>query len=281
MDLVRPAQGPRALVVEDAPNWAGLLRAHLEELGCHVEGAGTYAEAVSALDAASYDLLLLDLQLSPDRPDDLDGIWLLQWLIDNGRWAPVIIVTAFAMPPVVDLLFEKYSPVRVLDKGQLSWPALTRYVQEALEGPPDRPARRPARRKIRKRLAQLVEEMARLCDRQPGIRQRLQEIALGLQLGSAAAPLEAGAAHADAGDPFPAYKAGLRKLLRALGRRPDRYRQVLTHQLRLIENIAREQLYGSTESTRAERAEIVHRLDEITLETRDQSFLELCGLDGP
>jgi tetratricopeptide (TPR) repeat protein len=61
------------------------------------------------------------------------------------------------------------------------------------------------------------------------------------------------------------YEAGLNRLLTQLGQDHPRYTEVLVYQQRLLENLARTRLYGDTETSRAERAEILDRLNRLAL----------------
>jgi len=65
-------------------------------------------------------------------------------------------------------------------------------------------------------------------------------------------------------DAFTPYEHGLHQLLGQLGQRHPRYPEALIFQQRLAENIAQARRYGDHEARRAERAEIVDRLNEET-----------------
>lgn len=79
-------------------------------------------------------------------------------------------------------------------------------------------------------------------------------------------------------DVYSAYEVGLRQLLRRLGQAHPLRVEALVYQQRLLENIAQSRRHGDTEARRAERSEIVSRLNHLTLSTLDISFSELCGL---
>jgi tetratricopeptide (TPR) repeat protein len=77
------------------------------------------------------------------------------------------------------------------------------------------------------------------------------------------------------------YEAGLNRLVTQLGRDHPRYTEVLVYQQRLLENLARTRLYGDTETSRAERAEILDRLNHLVLEAVGKSFSAmLSGSDA-
>ncbi|MDP9341657.1 MAG: response regulator transcription factor [Actinomycetota bacterium] len=79
----------RALVIEDHARMSALLRRGLAEEGYAVDVAGTGAEGVSLGHEYDYDAIVLDLGLP-----DMDGVDALRRLRDDGRWAPVLILTA-------------------------------------------------------------------------------------------------------------------------------------------------------------------------------------------
>jgi tetratricopeptide (TPR) repeat protein len=79
---------------------------------------------------------------------------------------------------------------------------------------------------------------------------------------------------------FASYETGLNGLLAQLGRDHPRYTEALVLQRRLLENLAWARLYGDTETSRAERAQILDTLNHIALEVGDRasaSFLAKFG----
>jgi tetratricopeptide (TPR) repeat protein len=81
-------------------------------------------------------------------------------------------------------------------------------------------------------------------------------------------------------DALSQYEAGLNRLLTQLGRDHPRYTEVLVYQQRLLENLARTRLYGDTETGRAERAEILDRLNHLVLEAVGKSFSAILSGSG-
>lgn len=73
-------------------------------------------------------------------------------------------------------------------------------------------------------------------------------------------------------DTFTGYEKGLTRLLERLGKEHPRYDEALTLQARLLENIYQARQYGDTETRRAERAQIVDRLNQLALETLGTDF---------
>lgn len=79
----------RVLLLEDHASLAEAIATHLKAKGLTVDIASTIREAQSALRAAPFDALLLDLSL----PDG-DGLDLLNRIRQQGSAVPVIIMTA-------------------------------------------------------------------------------------------------------------------------------------------------------------------------------------------
>lgn len=92
-----------------------------------------------------------------------------------------------------------------------------------------------------------------------------------------AAPAAPGTPSVPGGDPFTLYEIGLRLLLAQLGPDHGRYNEALVYQQRLLENITTSRLYGDTDTRKAERAEIIARLNAIALAELHTPFNTLCG----
>jgi two-component system OmpR family response regulator len=77
------------LVVEDEVKMAGLLKRGLEEEGYAVDVARDGSEALWLGTENPYDAMILDVRLP-----DLDGFEVCRRLRSDGRWAPVLMLTA-------------------------------------------------------------------------------------------------------------------------------------------------------------------------------------------
>jgi tetratricopeptide (TPR) repeat protein len=75
------------------------------------------------------------------------------------------------------------------------------------------------------------------------------------------------------------YEYGLDRLKQRVSG-TERYREFLTYEARLRENLGRERLYGTTEQVRASRAEIIDQLNGLVEELINVSFNDLCLLQG-
>jgi hypothetical protein len=80
-------------------------------------------------------------------------------------------------------------------------------------------------------------------------------------------------------DNFSRHETGLSRLLAQLGENHPRYADALVYQQRLSENIEQTRRYGDTEARRADRAEIIDRLNEVALASLGVSFIELSQSD--
>jgi two-component system, OmpR family, response regulator len=79
----------RLLVVEDDAALADVIRRGLVGQGYVVDVAGCGTDAVWSARECSYDLILLDLMIP-----EPDGITVTRTLREEGRWAPILVLTA-------------------------------------------------------------------------------------------------------------------------------------------------------------------------------------------
>jgi CheY-like chemotaxis protein len=86
-----PAEGLRVLLAEDNPINALLARALLTRAGCVVDRAATGEEALTALEQAPYDVVLMDM-----RMPGMDGLTAARTLRQRGDCTPIIALTANA-----------------------------------------------------------------------------------------------------------------------------------------------------------------------------------------
>lgn len=77
-------------------------------------------------------------------------------------------------------------------------------------------------------------------------------------------------------DAYSLYEAGTRELLNRMGRDHSLYSEGLVYQQRLTENIAQSRQYGDTPTRKADRAEIVRQLNELSRRELGVSLSELC-----
>jgi len=80
------------------------------------------------------------------------------------------------------------------------------------------------------------------------------------------------------GDAFSPYENGIRELLARLGQQHVRHSEALVYQQRLLENITLSRLYGDTDTRKAERAEVIARLNALAQAELQVTFNALCYL---
>jgi CheY-like chemotaxis protein/anti-sigma regulatory factor (Ser/Thr protein kinase) len=85
------APGARVLLAEDNPINALLARTLLQREGAHVDRAGSGEEAVAALAAARYDLVLMDV-----RMPGMSGVEAVRAIRARGVTSPIVALTADA-----------------------------------------------------------------------------------------------------------------------------------------------------------------------------------------
>ncbi|MBC9732842.1 response regulator [Nocardioides marmotae] len=88
-----PARPLRFLVVEDTEDIRWVTARMVQQLGHHADEAADGVEAVEALQAASYDVMLLDLSMPR-----MTGEEVVRWLRDNpahGQGMRVVVVSAW------------------------------------------------------------------------------------------------------------------------------------------------------------------------------------------
>lgn len=114
--------GKRVLVVEDTPRWQRDLRAELEAIGCVCQVVASYEAALAQLESAPFDLGVFDVNLGNERNND--GIRLAQWLAEQQRGMPVILITADDSWRDTNLKGRQYAFVKgLLHKGDEWSPA--------------------------------------------------------------------------------------------------------------------------------------------------------------
>ena len=88
-DLIAGApESAQILIVEDEPELRGLIQNVMERLGYSVKTAASAEEADSWMDAADFDLVLLDLGLPR-----MSGLEFLSWVLSRSPDVAVIILS--------------------------------------------------------------------------------------------------------------------------------------------------------------------------------------------
>jgi sigma-B regulation protein RsbU (phosphoserine phosphatase) len=102
MDAICAVQ-PRILVADDQPDLIDALRLLLKREGMTIDAAGSPEAALSALEAGSFDLLLMDLNYTGDTTSGREGIDLLARVQELDRDLPIVVMTGWGS---VDIAVE-------------------------------------------------------------------------------------------------------------------------------------------------------------------------------
>ncbi len=125
----------RILVVDDSPSVLFMLRRTLESLEYDVETASSLDEAVAALPKAPWAAVITDLRLAGD--ERTLGLELVAAARAALPQAPVIVLTGFGNPVVMDQVF------RLGASFYFEKPVSIERLKLALAGLPPRPACEP------------------------------------------------------------------------------------------------------------------------------------------
>jgi CheY-like chemotaxis protein len=88
-------ESPRALIVEDNPQWQSKIKHILEEEGCQVDIAGDYSEAIDKLTSQVYHLATVDIRLSDLDAADVQGRDLVDIVRRLRQSVDVIFISAY------------------------------------------------------------------------------------------------------------------------------------------------------------------------------------------
>ncbi|HEX8127697.1 MAG TPA: sigma-54 dependent transcriptional regulator [Pyrinomonadaceae bacterium] len=89
------ASTPRVLVADDQPDVLEALRLLLKGEGYHIEAVTSPPAVLSAIKAAEFDLLLIDLNYTRDTPSGQEGLDLLSRIQAIDTTLPVVVMTAW------------------------------------------------------------------------------------------------------------------------------------------------------------------------------------------
>jgi sigma-B regulation protein RsbU (phosphoserine phosphatase) len=102
MDSICAVQ-PRILVADDQPDLIDALRLLLKREGMTIDAVGSPEAALAALEAESFDLLLMDLNYTGDTTSGREGIDLLARVQQLDRDLPIVVMTGWGS---VDIAVE-------------------------------------------------------------------------------------------------------------------------------------------------------------------------------
>lgn len=134
----------RVLIVEDQVNWQRLLQAILTPLQYATRIAGNLVEADTFLQQERFDVIIVDLFLEGDNPNNLSGLTLLDHIQTNYPDLPRIILTG--MPPEGSALsqFGRFGVHDVLMKANFDRASFLNSVNNAITQSPRARATQPS-----------------------------------------------------------------------------------------------------------------------------------------
>ena len=96
MSQATPAPGGDVLIVDDEEAITYSMRRYLTAAGFRVDTAATQAEAEEMIGRRRYELLIVDLRLSPG--DGLEGLDLLAFVRRRSPSTRTVVLTAYGSP---------------------------------------------------------------------------------------------------------------------------------------------------------------------------------------
>jgi CheY-like chemotaxis protein len=114
--MTAPVSPRTALVVEDEPLLADVIKWALEEEGYEVEAAATGDEAAQTFTLRSFDLMITDIRM----PGKIDG-WALANVVRNqAPTMPIVFMSGYtpnapSLPPYSIFLQKPFRPEQLLD----------------------------------------------------------------------------------------------------------------------------------------------------------------------
>ncbi|MBI1863136.1 response regulator [Candidatus Microgenomates bacterium] len=132
------------LILDDDPIWREALGAFFADRGFIVQLAASYEEAVLALRAELFHVVIADLRLKDWNPEDRSGIELLRYIAQSGLEVPnCIILTGFPTISVMRDAFRNYKIWDFIDKSH-DIDEILRIVEEAAKDAASKTNKMPA-----------------------------------------------------------------------------------------------------------------------------------------
>lgn len=119
----------KILVVDDLPDWRSTMSGLLRDEMYDVQTADSQSQAIALLEAASFDLAVLDMRLDESNEDNTEGLELAE--IIQYRWplVKIILLTGYSTPermtramaqnakgkPLVDEFIEKDESEKIIE----------------------------------------------------------------------------------------------------------------------------------------------------------------------
>lgn len=121
----------KALVIEDSDKWLKIIVGWLTRLDFQVLQAETYKQAMDIIanDNIIYDVVVSDIVLDEnDSDNNIDGIRILQYLVDQGRLKKGIVITSH--PTSKTKRMAKKLKVSYLKKGEGTYNSFTKVINK-------------------------------------------------------------------------------------------------------------------------------------------------------
>ncbi len=99
-DMASPAPGGDVLIVDDEEAITTSMRRYLKAVGFRVDVAASQAEAEAMIGRRRYELLIVDLRLSPG--DGHEGLDLLDFARRHSPSTRMVVLTAYGSPELED-----------------------------------------------------------------------------------------------------------------------------------------------------------------------------------
>jgi CheY-like chemotaxis protein len=108
--------------VDDLADWREVLGDTLRKGGFYVDTVATVAEALQHLEETFYHLLVLDVRMENQNPDNIDGLTLLDEIKQRGlnQATKVIMLSAYGTPEQMRVTFKDYEVLDFVPKDNFN-----------------------------------------------------------------------------------------------------------------------------------------------------------------
>ncbi len=120
----------KILIIEDVSSWQKAFKRYLKDEPFDIFIATNYEETLALAEAYSFDLLILDINLS-GVPHNIDGLRVANKILQKNNKVKVVIVSGIDEPHK-SLRSANFEPTCVLEKRNLDQDELIRKVYQAL-----------------------------------------------------------------------------------------------------------------------------------------------------
>lgn len=133
-----PNYSATILIIEDDENWRRVHREILEDMGVNAIECSSYGQAIGQINKGNFSLVLLDLNLRNELPDDskvqnrsdLEGLQLLSRIKEKG--IPIIIVSGLSSPALIDSIYSGQNIFAYFEKQSFIRSSLIQAIREAI-----------------------------------------------------------------------------------------------------------------------------------------------------